>query len=75
MSFATPRFVKAIIAVVVVAWVASLLADALIPTYDPPQMIGLAFMAVLSAVLGSLAIKSKETKPEERQTERDNDNG
>ena len=66
-SVVTPLVLRIIGGVVIIAWVASIVMDALIPTYEPPQTIGLAFMAVVSAVLGAAAVRAgdKETsKPE-----------
>lgn len=67
-SVVTPLVLRIIGGVVIVAWVASIVMDALIPTYEPPQTIGLAFMAVVSAVLGAAAVrggdKATDSKPE-----------
>ena len=57
----TPLVLRVIGGVVTVAWIASVIADALVPTYDPPDTIGLAFMAMLSAVLGAAAVRSSST--------------
>lgn len=60
-SVVTPLVLRVIGGVVTVAWIASVIADALVPTYDPPETIGLAFMAMLSAVLGAAAVRSSNT--------------
>jgi membrane protein implicated in regulation of membrane protease activity len=71
-SVVTPLVLRIIGGVIIVAWVASIVADALVPTYEPPQTIGLAFMAVVSAVLGAAAVRQgdrgqpESVKPDEK---------
>lgn len=71
-SVVTPLVLRIIGGVIIVAWVASIVADALVPTYEPPQTIGLAFMAVVSAVLGAAAVRqgdrgqAEPAKPDEK---------
>jgi hypothetical protein len=58
----TPFVLRIIGAVVTIIWVISVIMDAVNPAYDPPETIGLAFMAMLSAVLGAAAVQGKEKK-------------
>ncbi len=58
----SPLLIRIVIGVVISLWVASLVMDALVASYDPPDTIGLAFMAVLSAVLGAFAVGQKEER-------------
>jgi hypothetical protein len=62
-SVVTPLVLKIIGSVITIVWLISAVADAIIPTYDPPETIGLAFMAMLSAVLGAAAVKGKDQDP------------
>lgn len=66
----TPRVLKVIGSVVTAVWVASIGLDAFNPAYDPPDTIGLAFMAMLSAVLGAAAVRGKDKDDEEREEDR-----
>lgn len=64
----TPRVLQVIGGVVTAVWVASIGLDAFNPAYDPPAEIGLAFMAMLSAILGAAAVRGKDdSKETERQ--------
>lgn len=68
----SPRLLKAVIAVVVLVWIGTTAWDAINPNYDPPDTIGLAFMAILSALLGA-AMASREAQappPEARAKDR-----
>lgn len=56
----TPFVLRIIGAVVTIIWVISVVADAVNPAYDPPETIGLAFMAMLSAVLGAAAVQGRD---------------
>lgn len=58
----TPLVLRIIGAVVTIIWVISVVADAINPAYDPPETIGLAFMAMLSAVLGAAAVQGRDKK-------------
>lgn len=70
----SPLVLKIIGGVVTVVWVFSIALDAFNPSYDPPDTIGLAFMAMLSAVLGAAAVRGKDEKagenPERREANR-----
>lgn len=57
----SPRLLKVVIAVVVAVWIGTTAWDAINPNYDPPDTIGLAFMAILSALLGA-AVASREAQ-------------
>ncbi|MCF8605161.1 hypothetical protein L5I01_17545 [Gordonia sp. HY442] len=50
-------------------WAASLVFDMVNPSYQPPDTIGLAFMAVLSTLMGIIAASSKDggKKPDEEE--------
>lgn len=61
----TPFVLRIIGAVVTIIWVISVVADAINPAYDPPETIGLAFMAMLSAVLGAAAVQGREKKDDD----------
>jgi hypothetical protein len=61
-SVVTPLVLKIIGSVITIVWLISAVADAFIPSYDPPETIGLAFMAMLSAVLGAAAVKGQDKK-------------
>lgn len=61
----TPFVLRIIGAVVTIIWVISVVADAINPVYDPPETIGLAFMAMLSAVLGAAAVQGREKKDDD----------
>lgn len=63
-SVVTPLILKIIGGVITTVWLVSVVADAVNPNYDPPETIGLAFMAMLSAVLGAAAVKGgKDNNP------------
>lgn len=55
-----PRILVALIVIVGGLWAGSLILDALVPTYDPPQTLGLAFMAILSTLLGIVAASQRD---------------
>lgn len=74
-SVVTPLVLRIIGGVIIVAWVASIVADALVPTYEPPQTIGLAFMAVVSAVLGAAAVRQGDRGQEEPAKPDEKDGG
>lgn len=61
----TPFVLRVIGAVVTIIWVISVVADAINPAYDPPETIGLAFMAMLSAVLGAAAVQGRDKKDDD----------
>lgn len=63
-SVVTPLILKIIGGVITTVWLVSVIADAVNPNYDPPETIGLAFMAMLSAVLGAAAVRGKDTPPD-----------
>lgn len=55
-----PRILVALIVIVGSLWAGSLILDAFVRTYDPPQAIGLAFMAILSTILGIVAASQRD---------------
>lgn len=55
-----PRILLVLIVIVGGLWVGSLILDAFVPTYDPPETIGLAFMAILSTLLGIVAASQRD---------------
>lgn len=55
-----PRILVVLIVIVGALWAGSLILDALAPTYDPPQTLGLAFMAILSTLLGIVAASQRD---------------
>ena len=60
------RLIEVIIALVAVAWFASIAYGALNPDYEADPTIGLAFMAILSGLLGTYAAqRSVKPAPEE----------
>ena len=46
-----------VIVVVLVMWAGSMVLDAIVPTYDPPDTINIAFMAILGPLVGTLIVK------------------
>lgn len=46
--------------VVGLLWAGSLVLDMVNPRYDPPETIGLAFMAILSTLLGIVAASNRD---------------
>lgn len=48
---------QVVIVVVLVLWAGSLVLNAVIPSYSPPDSISLAFMAILGPLVGSLLVK------------------
>ena len=55
-----PRILVALIVIVGGLWAGSLILDAFVRTYDPPQTLGLAFMAILSTLLGIVAASQRD---------------
>lgn len=55
-----PRILIILIVSVGVLWAGSLVLDAFVSTYDPPETIGLAFMAILSTLLGFVAASQRD---------------
>lgn len=55
-----PRIVVWLIVFVGAIWAGSLVLDMVNPRYDPPQTIGLAFMAILSTLLGIVAASQRD---------------
>lgn len=67
----SPRVLNVVIGTVVGAWVVSLVLDATNVWADPPETIGLAFMAILGPLVGvwaarMAAAQSNNTGPERR---------
>lgn len=60
----SPRILNAVIAVVVGAWVTSLVLDATNVWADPPETIGLAFMAILGPLVGVWAARLAAAPPQ-----------
>lgn len=46
-------------------WAVSLILDMVNPVYDPPDTIGLAFMAILSTLLGIIAAGQRDGGPKD----------
>ncbi|GGF39224.1 hypothetical protein [Williamsia phyllosphaerae] len=58
-GFSVPQWViVTLVSIVTVVWAGSLILDAFVKSYDPPATISLAFMAVVSALLGSGVVRS-----------------
>lgn len=55
-----PRILVALIVIVGGLWAGSLILDAFVRTYDPPQTLGLAFMAILSTLLGIVVASQRD---------------
>ncbi|QFP96994.1 membrane protein [Gordonia phage Thimann] len=55
-----PRIIVWLIVSVGAIWAGSLVLDMVNPAYDPPQTIGLAFMAILSTLLGIVAAAQRD---------------
>ena len=55
-----PRILVMLIVIVGGLWAGSLILDAFVSTYDPPQTLGLAFMAILSTLLGIVAASQRD---------------
>lgn len=67
----SPRVLNVVIGVVVTAWVVSLVLDATNVWADPPETIGLAFMAILGPLVGVWAARmaaSQSPAPDRRPT-------
>ena len=56
----TMRLLYVLTGVVGAVWVCSLVLDMVRSSYDPPQTIGLAFMAILSTLLGMIAAAQRD---------------
>jgi hypothetical protein len=66
-GFSVPQWLLVVIvSVVTVAWAGSLILDAFVKSYDPPATISLAFMAVVSALLGSGVVRSLPSRKKGR---------
>lgn len=66
-GFSVPQWVLvALVSVVTIAWAGSLVLDAFVKSYDPPATISLAFMAVVSALLGSGVVRSLPSRKKGR---------
>ncbi|QOC55721.1 membrane protein [Gordonia phage Archimedes] len=65
------RVLYALMIVVGALWAGSLVLDMANPTYDPPETIGLAFMAILSTLLGIVAASNRDggSKDDENEDE------
>lgn len=46
-----------VIVVVLVMWAGSMVLDAIVSTYDPPDTISIAFMAILGPLVGTLIVR------------------
>ena len=46
-----------VIVVVLVMWAGSMVLDAIVFTYDPPDAISIAFMAILGPLVGTLIVR------------------
>lgn len=66
------RVLYVLITAVGLMWAGSLILDMVNPRYDPPETIGLAFMAILSTLLGITAASNRDGGP--RNDDRDNEN-
>lgn len=55
-----PRILVVLIVIVGALWAGSLILNAFVSTYDPPESIGLAFMAILSTLLGIVAASQRD---------------
>lgn len=64
-----PRILVMLIVIVGGLWAGSLILDALVPTYDPPQTLGLAFMAILSTSLGIVAASQRDGDKHDKDDE------
>ena len=64
-----PRILVMLIVIVGGLWAGSLILDALVPTYDPPQTLGLAFMALLSTSLGIVAASQRDGDKHDKDDE------
>ena len=64
-----PRILVMLIVIVGGLWAGSLILDALVPTYDPPQTLGLAFMAILSTSLGIVAASQRDCDKHDKDDE------
>lgn len=56
-----PRLLWVVIGFVGTAWFVSIGVDMFNPRYDPPDTIGLAFMAVLSTLLGIVVASQRDS--------------
>lgn len=55
-----PRILVVLIVIVGALWAGSLILNAFVSTYNPPESIGLAFMAILSTLLGIVAASQRD---------------
>lgn len=46
-----------VIVVVLTLWAASMILDAVVSTYDPPEALSLAFMAIIGPLVGTLIVR------------------
>lgn len=66
-GFSVPQWVLVtLVSIVTVVWAGSLVLDAFVKSYDPPATISLAFMAVVSALLGSGVVRSLPSRKKGR---------
>lgn len=63
-----PWLIYVVVGSVVAMWVGSLILDAFVKTYDPPAAISLAFMAIVSALLGGGMIRPLNKKRDRRNS-------
>ncbi len=69
-GFSVPQWVMVtLVSIVTVVWAGSLVLDAFVKSYDPPATISLAFMAVVSALLGSGVVRSLPSRKKGRDDE------
>lgn len=69
-GFSVPQWVLVtLVSIVTVVWAGSLILDAFVKSYDPPATISLAFMAVVSALLGSGVVRSLPSRKKGRDDE------
>lgn len=68
-----PRILLVLLSIVGGMWLLSTIADIWVPTYDPTETIGLAFMAVLSPLLGIIAASQRVAPDDDHDKEDDED--
>lgn len=73
-TFAT-RVLIALVVVIGSIWVISMIVDMLVATYQPPETIGLAFMAVLSTLLGMVAAAQRDGGKSAEQADQNSEPG
>ena len=64
------RIIISLIIFVGTIWAVSLILDMVNPVYDPPDTIGLAFMAILSTLLGMIAAGQRDGGPKDEDDRR-----